>query len=57
MRNILTLDFDALNVDSFPTTPEPAGPSFAYVIERPYTDPTSGPCLDSLQTCGPECIA
>jgi hypothetical protein len=57
MRNILTLDLEALTVDSFPTTPAPEGPQFLYVGNRPWTDPTSGPCLDSQQTCGPECIA
>ncbi|HET7230716.1 MAG TPA: hypothetical protein VFJ16_11980 [Longimicrobium sp.] len=55
MRNKLTLDLDLLAVDSFPTTRLPA--VNAHEAASPIRKPTSGPCLDSAQTCDPRCIA
>jgi hypothetical protein len=55
MRSKLTLDLDLLTVDSFPTTRLPA--ANAYEAASPIRKPTSGPCLNSEQTCDPRCIA
>ena len=55
MRNVLTLDFESLTVDTFAPLPEPAGPDF--LMSRLPNEPSSSPCLNSEQTCGPECIA
>ena len=58
MRN-LTLDMDQLLVDSFTVNPEPApGEDVAAMMANgTWQNQTSGPCLNSEQTCDPACIA
>jgi hypothetical protein len=57
MRN-LTLDMDQLLVDSFTVNPEPApGEDVVALMATTWQNQTSGPCLDSMQTCEAKCIA
>jgi hypothetical protein len=56
MRN-LTLDMDQLLVDSFTVNPEPAVGEDVAAMVYVYRNLTSGPCLNSEQTCDPACIA
>jgi hypothetical protein len=46
----LHLNLDTLNVETF-------SPVSGDALIAPWTQPTTGPCLNSEQTCDPACIA
>lgn len=57
MLSKLSLNLDDLAVETFPTDDtEFLSPASVYPYPAPRPATTS-PCLDSLQTCDPRCIA
>lgn len=51
----MRLDLDQLDVETFPISDPESDEIMA--TQYPCPGPTTSPCLDSLKTCGPECIA
>lgn len=51
----MRLDLDQLDVVTFPISdPETDG---IMATQAPCPGPTTSPCLNSQQTCGPQCMA